>query len=89
MLKSIHIRSYRVTPTRLLSIPLSVFALAVVFFLPTSSAVVTQDADASRGAAEDGNLDGRQVFRSIEQVRRGWRNHTERRRCVAALPQPF
>ena len=49
MLKSIHISSCKVTPTRLLSIPLSIFALGIVFFLPASSAVVTQEGDASRG----------------------------------------
>jgi cytochrome c len=39
----------RITPTRLICIPLGVYVLGVIFFLPTSSAVITQDADASRG----------------------------------------
>ena len=45
------IRTYlaRLTPTRLICIPLSVYALGVMFFLPASSAVVIADADAGRG----------------------------------------
>jgi cytochrome c len=39
----------RLTPTRLICIPLSVYMLGVIFFLPSSSAVVTQEADAARG----------------------------------------
>jgi len=39
----------RLTPMRLLCIPLSIYALGMTFFLPFSSAAVTQEPDASRG----------------------------------------
>ena len=39
----------RFTPARLICIPLSVYVLGVIFFLPSSSAVVTQEPDAGRG----------------------------------------
>ena len=47
-LNSFRIRLSRLAPTRLICIPLGVYALGVILFLP-SSAVVTQEADASRG----------------------------------------
>ena len=39
----------RFTPTRLLCIPLAMYVFCVIFFLPYSSAVVTQGADSNRG----------------------------------------
>ena len=46
---SIRERLLRVAPTRLIVVPLAAFVFGVMFFLPFSSAVVTQQADADRG----------------------------------------
>lgn len=48
ILNSFRIQLSRFTSTRLICIPLSVYALGVIFFLPYSSAVVTE-ADPGRG----------------------------------------
>jgi len=49
VMRSIRTCLSRLTPTRLICVPLSVYALGVIFFLPTSSAVVAPNADADRG----------------------------------------
>ena len=48
-LNSLRIRLSRLTPTRLICIPLGVYALGVILFLPSSSAVATQGGDTTRG----------------------------------------
>ena len=49
MLRSIVTSLLRTSPTRLICIPLSAFALAVILALPPLSAMANQTADASRG----------------------------------------
>ena len=46
---SIRERLLRVAPTRLIAVPLAAFVLGVMLFLPLSSAVVTEQADADHG----------------------------------------
>jgi cytochrome c len=48
-LRSLRRRLSRLSPTRLICIPLGIYMLGVVALLPSSSAIITQDGDASRG----------------------------------------